>query len=468
MKGGSRRREGRIALLGVLLGSALLLLEGPLGRSPSPPRPGGASPGTSAHLPPASASSGSKVGGLDSIVAPMAAVSPPHDRWVVYRTLARTSDPEVIERSIELLRGGFGESWIDQVEEDLRLSIEEGDEESIAVTAALLCDEDGRRQRAGRPVDLEQTLRWLDLLPVSDSAALAVRGIFLRRSVGESPHFDHLLRLWREGLSGEVGHRCASDLIEWIVTILGETDPLLSLTVDEDPRLRRLGWRLLVRLDPGQFLPLVLEEVRELERSERETLLCALAGELPSETRVAQLLEWHDRFPEISLAPAWLEVGADRGGDLILAYHAAESSAVREQLLAGWTRHSLDADGAERFLIEVVDTDPDPRVRSRALVALGQVDGDEARDRLGVAVGEALGQSAPGDPLDAARLSAGLRNALARAPRDWVRRSALPFLRSRLKELSPRSRESELERWRRALGRAHPELLRELDRRPGF
>lgn len=387
----------------------------------------------------------------DRAAAPLPPALPRLDRADVYGRIADSTleDARVL---VAGLRRALGTNGVPIVIEDFHRAVEADDLAQLAGSGFTLAE----AARGPEPdLDDRDILDALDLLAVSDAAAAAVADILHHAGRIEGAHLERVVALWRAGLGSELRERCARSLFILHATQHRDPAPFLDLLDDPRPALAAAAAAALARIDPDRHRDAILARAERSAPGERARLISTVAAALDPHDAAELLGALSARWPDTRIVEPWIDVGARDGTALIDAYRVEPDPRVRRNLLVGWHPDGLDPASAERFLTEVLDTDDDPAVRAQALLAIGQVDDDRARERLA----EATRQE--GDATYDMHLAGGLQNALAHAPTDWIERVALPYARRRIAEAS--RPEYERTQWIEALRGRHPAARREIE-----
>ena len=382
----------------------------------------------------------------------------PLTRLELYRALpARKSEPE-IRALVTALHQTWGKRTFDLVDGDFWRAIEEEETDlmpPIAGVLALL------PELAEVEVSSEVRLRWIEAIELSDAAAGAVRGLILSSGSMARQEAEAVVSNWKaRGWESEFQQRVARELLLFYADRSRDLEFFRPLLRDRRDGLRQVAMMALIRVGGVEAITEISSLFAESSPRERARWAPQLLAALPPSQSVATLLDWHDRWPQMSFADSWMAVGYRDGGSLIEAYERSERGSVRRDVLIGWSSESLAPDSAEAFLSQVLDLDEDPAVRAQALIALGQIDHPRARDRLAEATMAADDEG----PLFAQHLASGIRNALHDAPLSWVRDVAIPYAARQILGATDQRRPGEVERWRTAFLRRDAEVWTELER----
>ena len=370
--------------------------------------------------------------------------SDPLTRRELYRALRTRESAAEVQSLVALLHRAWGDEVVALVAGDFRRAIEDDDSDAVAAIAAVLALI-AADSAAGVTVD--DRLRWIGFLDVSDPAAAAVRGILLvSGSVGRR-EAEEVVALWpASGWETPFRERVGRELLLTYADRSREREFFRELLHTEKKGLRHLAMTALVRIGGFEALAEITEVFEGSSARERARWAPQLVAALPAEQSISVLLEWQERWPEMSFADAWMAVGYRDGQALVDAYELAERANIRRDVLIGWSPESLEPGRAEAFLSQVLDLDPAPTVRAQALIALGQVDHPRARARLEEATRTVDAESAH----YAQHLASGIRNALHAAPVDWVHAVAVPFASRQILGANELRRPGEEARWRAA------------------
>ncbi len=388
---------------------------------------------------------------------------PSLERADVYRAIAHSNDMESAKRTTDAFRralglGGFaGGKGLALVEGDLEDAIEADDSDLVRGSAFVIAE---ASSGAEPELDDPRLLTWIDAIAISEAAAGAIADVFHHARRFADIHAVRTIALIRGGLPADARRAAARALLLLHAEL--HLDPTLFLPLLEADLafLRLVGAEALLRIDSLGYTKAILDMASGRSDEERTLIVSAMVAVLPPEVAAEQLRALHRRWPDARLTEPWLVIGYLDGEALIGAYRVEEDASVRRRMLIGWHPEGLGSREAERFLTEVIDTDPDRSVRAQALIALGQIDDPAARARLAEAM-EENARLEPRDPLWDAHIAAAVRNAIPMAPSPWIDRVALPFARQRIAE--SRLPDRERATWAEVIGRRHPERIAALD-----